>query len=265
MFKKKLYRFKNAIWTVAQPLTKYPTSVCDSVSDLFVWRSSHEWQTFFELIDIAALFEDRSNLGYAHFVFFNQVGEFICEKSITIKENFRVTLNISSIVGSSHGEVGTFAVFHSPIPSCIGQMDAYLSDRGYVSYCYRDSLLKSYVHGNFDAVSIGKDKIIQFLGGSSLLNREYHLQYEIKPCISHELCIVNPTPREQSFYYKIISVPARKILKIHEFSLPPGAIHLYPIYYDSYESRRLVIKSKLVMARPLVFRIQNQTLDVFHG
>jgi hypothetical protein len=47
--------------------------------------------------------------------------------------------------------------------------------------------------------------------------------------------------------------------------LPPGGIQLVPVRADKSEPVRLVIQSHLVMARPLVFRIQNLKLDVFHG
>jgi hypothetical protein len=48
-------------------------------------------------------------------------------------------------------------------------------------------------------------------------------------------------------------------------NLAPGGVQLVPVRVDKSGPVRLVIQSHLVMARPLVFRIQNLKLDVFHG
>jgi hypothetical protein len=125
--------------------------------------------------------------------------------------------------------------------------------------------LRAYVHGNLDAISLSADGELQLLGGSSFLRREYSLQHELQPGVVYELGMVNPTSTSQRCIYKLISAHSAKILYVQEVSLPPGGIQLVPVQSDKSESVRLVIQSHLVMARPLVFRIQNLKLDVFHG
>jgi hypothetical protein len=65
--------------------------------------------------------------------------------------------------------------------------------------------------------------------------------------------------------FDTISVRSGKILDVQAITLPPGGVQLVLVLDDKSEPMRLVIQSHLVMARPLVFRIQNLKLDVFHG
>jgi hypothetical protein len=50
-----------------------------------------------------------------------------------------------------------------------------------------------------------------------------------------------------------------------EAHVQPGACHVFSIGLDSSQLCHIVIVSRLVMARPVVFRINHQQLDVFHG
>ena len=53
-------RIKRAPWVLGQELTKKPVNKQSVISDLFVWRCNKDWDTYFELIDIAALFGNDS-------------------------------------------------------------------------------------------------------------------------------------------------------------------------------------------------------------
>ena len=55
-------RLKKAPWSFKQPLTKMPKYLGTPVSDLFVWRNSKDWNTFFELTDIAGMFDDNIDI-----------------------------------------------------------------------------------------------------------------------------------------------------------------------------------------------------------
>lgn len=261
----KLERLRRAIWTWRQPLTRIPAGVAAPISDLFVWRSSPEWQTFFELIDIPSLFEDDTLPRHVTMLFFDSSGRRILERKVDLQANCRQTLDISSIVGQAHGEAGTFAVFHSTTPTGVASLGSYLAERGYVSYCYRDAPLRAYVHGNLDAVAQGGDGGLQLLGGASFLRRQYSLQHEMQPGVVYELGLVNPTKSAQRCTCKLIAVHGGKIVGVQVVNVPPGGIQLLAVPVDESGSMRVVIESRLVMARPLVFRIQNLKLDVFHG
>jgi hypothetical protein len=258
-------RLKRAIWSWRQPLTHIPAEIDSPISDLFVWRSSENWQTFFELIDISSFFEDRNWPNKATLIFFDIKGERIFERSFELKPNRRRSLDISLIVGSSHGEIGTFAVFHTTPSSRITEFEAFLTERGYVSYCYRNAPLRSYVHGNLDAMSYKKDKGLRLLGGTSFLRREYRLQYQLQSDVSYEFALGNPTTFPMNFTFKLFLVEGGMEISKKLVCLAPGEMTLEKIDKDSRGARRLIIKSNLIMARPLVFRFKNLKLDVFHG
>lgn len=265
MIAQKIQRLRRAIWTWKQPLTRLPAPAADPISDLFVWRSSDEWETFFELIDIPSLFEDGQGQQHVTLAFFDGTGRQVLAHKVNLRANCRQTLDISSMVGRSHGETGTFAVFHSTTPSGVTKLGSFLAERGYVSYRYHGAPLRAYVHGNLDAISQGADGGLQLLGGRSFLSREYSLQHELQPGVVYELGMVNPTAGAQRCVCKLISVRSGKIMGVQPVNLAPGGIQLVPVRADKSEPVRLVIQSHLVMARPLVFRIQNLKLDVFHG
>lgn len=258
-------RTRRAVWTWRQPLTHHPVRANAPISDLFVWRSSPDWQTFFELIDISALFEDEAFPSRATFLFFDADGNRILERKVDLQANRRLTLDISSMVGRVHGEIGTFAVFHSQVPAAVTQLGAFLAERGYVSYCYLDAPLRAYVHGNFDAVAQKSDGGVQYLGGTSFLRRQYSLQHELLPGVVYEIGLVNTTANSKILTCKLISVPTGRIIGQHVQNVPPGGVHLVSVPVGESGSVSLVIESHLVMARPLVFRIQNLKMDIFHG
>ncbi len=235
------------------------------ISDLFVWRSSPNWQTFFELIDISSLFEDEAFPRLVTFLFFDGEGNRILERNVELQANSRQTLDISSIVGRDHGATGTFAVFHFQAPAALTQLGSFLAERGYVSYCYLAAPLRAYVHGNFDAVAQKSDGGLQYLGGTSFLLRQYSLQHKLIPGVVYEIGLVNPTSITKVFTCKLISVPTGRIIGQHVHNVLPGGVQLVSVPLGESVSVRLVIESRLVMARPIVFRIQNLKLDVFHG
>jgi hypothetical protein len=265
MIGQKIASLRRAVWTWHQPLTCIPAGADSPISDLFVWRSSEDWQTFFELIDIPSLFEDNQSSDQVTLIFFDGRGNIICEKLFNLMANYRQTLDISGLIGRNNGDSGTFAVFHSKTPTAVTKLGSFLAERGYVSYCYRNAPLMAYVHGNYDAISRGGDGELQMLGGTSFLNREYRLQYEFQSGLVYELGMVNPTPFMQYFTCKFFSVLTGKLQYSQNLSIAAGGIELFAVTDEKIGPLRLVIKSQLVMARPIVFRIQNRKLDVFHG
>ncbi len=98
-----------------------------------------------------------------------------------------------------------------------------------------------------------------------MLPREYRLQHEMKGVALYELGLVNPTSAEQRCAFQLVSTQTGKVLEMQNVDLEPRGAVLIPYHVDESESARVIIKSKLVMARPLVFRIQDNKLGVFHG
>lgn len=258
--------FRRGPWIWRQPLTLSPTLSGMPISDLFVWRKSPEWQTFFELIDISALFEDDDSCSrHVTVVFFDVEGRQILSQRVDLRANCRQTLDISAMLGKQSGEFGTFAVFHSTTPEVIVNLGSFLTERGYVSYRYSSAPLRAYVHGNFDAVARRADGGLELLGGTSFLQRKYSLQHELKDAVTYELGLVNPSGVAQRCTFKLISLLNAKATVVQVAIVPPGGIELVVLPVDKIGSTRLIIESRLVMARPVVFRIENLKLDVFHG
>ncbi len=257
-------RLRRATWTYKQPLTRVPDIAGASVSDLFVWRNSEEWKTFFELMDLPALFTGPDSAGgHVTLVLFDAAGQLLLEKTVEIKPGRRQTLSLFEIIGSGFGSVGTFSLFHAHPPKCLQVLGSHLAERGYVSYRYRCAPLRAYVHGNLDEIARLPDQRLQLLGGQSIRCREYHLQHALDTQGYYELGIVNPTPKKQRVVCRTLFANG-KLMDLQSVDLAPRGSHLFRVT-PQHTQQRIVISSRFVMARPLVFRIQNQTMDVFHG
>jgi hypothetical protein len=259
-------RLRRAIWVYKQPLTLVPTLNGAPVSDLFLWRNSNEWETFFELIDMQALFTGAVNAGRSvKIIFFDAKGRLFLEKSVNMEPFRRKTLAVSEIIGNVGGEYGTFAVFHSHTPKELTSIGSHLAERGYLSYRHRQAPLRAYVHGNLDAVAHLSDHCLQLLGGRSLLQREFRLQHILARQGVYELGIVNPTVTNQAIICQKLSGD-RKVIGEERTYLPPRGSHFFRIMPTSNQNWQwIVLRSRLVMARPIIFRLENDTADVFHG
>ena len=268
-FKKPLTmeKLRRALWTFKQPLTKRPELTGAPVSDLFVWRNAADWKTFFELTDISGLFIDREEMSrrYVTLFFFDNKGTLFLEKRLDMVPNQRQTLNLSVFLSKSESFFGTFCVFHSYTPKVVSDLGSFIAERGYVSYCYNGAPLRTYVHGNLDAIAQLPNKRLQPLGGGSLRAREYRLQHELLGPALYEVGIVNPTSRNQRLSCQVLSARSGEVFGTQEAQLRPRGSHVFPIQVDQSQPSRIVINSHLVMARPLVFRIRQQQIDVFHG
>jgi hypothetical protein len=257
-------RLRRATWTYKQPLTRVPASAGAPVSDLFVWRNAGEWETFFEITDLPGLFAEPSNVRRSvTLLFFDAAGRIFLEKTVEITPGRRNTLALSEIVGNDNGVVGTFSVFHTHTPESLRALGSHLAERGYVSYRYLGSPLRAYVHGNLDAIARLPDQRLQLLGGQSVWLREYNLQHALSAHCSYELGIVNPTEGKQRIECRTLSANG-KLVSSQVVVLPPRGSHLFKVMPEQ-EQQRIVMSSRLIMARPLVFCFQNQTMDVFHG
>ena len=259
-----IQRLRRATWSYRQPLTYKPSAEGATVSDLFVWRNSTIWETFFELTDLLSLFEESGNLSrQVTFVFFDNFGCKFLEKTFDLEQNLRFTLALSEIIGNVPSQFGTFAVFHSHTPNSICALGSHIAERGYISYRYRGAPLRSYVHGNLDAIARLPDLSLQMIGGRGLRLRNYNLQYDLSNHGIYELGMVNPTSKKLRIACEALScdgfISSSQVVDL----LPRGA-HLFSVF-PKHEQLRVVISSRLIMGRPLVFLIQNQTMDVFHG
>jgi len=254
-------RAKEVPWVLGQRLTRKPIKSLSVISDLFIWRWSEDWDTYFELIDIAALFGDDKK-HTVDIIFFDQNGNEFHRQFIDLNGLYRQKINIYDLllnINNVPGDYGTFAVFHQHTPNEVTEMDSYIAERGYVSYRYKDLPLLTYVHGNMDAI----DNTLTPLSGTSLLNRFYRLQYLMEMEKTYEIALINSSPSTKKVKF-IIMGNDNKILFKKNAILGSKQVYLFPIM-DLLEPSRLIIESKMVMARPVIFCFSAGAVDVFHG
>lgn len=266
--RRQLERARRALWVLKQPLTEKPERSGAAVSDLFVWRYSEDWETYFELTDIPGLFVsdgERDSDRFVTVMFFNSEGIAFLEKRFDLIPNQRQTVDLSACVSAAASSIGTFSVFHSRTPRAVSDLGSYIAERGYVSYRFKKAPLRTYAHGNLDAIALLPDKSTQLLGSRSFRAREYRLQHELRGPAQYELGIVNPSRQSRRFSCQVVSTRDDKVLETHVDQIPPRGCRVFRVPVNERQPVRLVIKSHLVMARPLVFRIQDQKMDVFHG
>ena len=260
-------RVGRKLWTFKQPLTKIPKSSGVPVSDLFVWRNSDIWQTFFEITDISGLFLDgeKNSKRKVTFFFFDNEGVLLYKECLDLISNRRQTIDLSVFLSNSKCTLGTFCVFHSHTPRVISELGSFIAERGYVSYVYNGASLRSYVHGNLDAISLRQNNSMEMLGANSFLPRAFMLQHELLGSAHYEINLVNASSRVQHLSCYILSIQSGEILDIRKAIILPRGTHMFQVKIEQSPTARIIIKSHLVMARPLVFRIKNKRMDVFHG
>lgn len=250
-----------------QPLAHYPSQGGMPVSDLFVWRKGKDWETHFELTDMVGMYDEGSQsecARHVEVVLFDSQGSEIRRQSIASPLHRRNVLDISALVPDNAGELGTFCVLHGGTPESMVALGSSLSERGYISFRYKQAPLRGYVHGNLNAASRLEDGRIERLAGSGLLEREFRLQHELQPGFEYEIGVVNPSRKAQNIRCDVLSVMDGRVVKTFSVRLPSGGCHAFPVKPDA-ASLRVVIRSRLVMARPLVFSFKDEKLAVLHG
>ena len=120
------------------------------------------------------------------------------------------------------------------------------------------------MHGNLDAVSFDGESI-SLLGARSFFNRKYNLQYLLDRPALYEFGLVNSTQYQRKVTYEVYSQEGGKLVEKKTVIISPGGINVYALKMNEINTARVVISSSLVMARPLVFRTNQNNMDVFHG
>ena len=263
--KKFIRRLKRAPWSFKQPLTKMPKYPDTPVSDLFVWRISNDWNTFFELTDIAGMFDDSIDvkMQFVIICIFDNSGDFLHEEKLKLQRNKRITIDFSRFNLLTKSEYGTFCIFHSHTPKRVTELGSFLAERGYVGYRYKKAPLRSYAHGNLDAIAQHYDGKRYLLGARSFLSRKYNLQYQLVGPADYEIGVVNTTSSVIDFSFEVLS-SNNEVIDIQKTVNPARGVSVFTVHLKSEKTARVIIKSHLVMARPLIFRIHGG-IDVFHG
>ena len=247
-------------------LTIIPNDSKSIVSDLFPYRILDGWNTYFELLNVPTLISpDFINTSYeVLFVFFDENG---AKKAEIIKNNVgagRETIDIKKMALSVGIKTnGNFAVFHLRNIEFVMKEGGYLTERGYVGYNNGKIKMKSYVHGNFDSVAFREDRSIICLGGSFLKKVEYRLQHELNGPALYEMCFTNNTAKKRTLCVQYFDQENK--LETTELIISSKGIKWFKKNVKKQEKGRIIVLSRLNLARPIVFRNHQEIFDVFHG
>jgi len=248
-------------------ITKTPSRKA-VISDLFINRIENDWETHFELLKTDHILSpQQSNItnNLATIFFFNRNGESIGFKKVDKMTNMKNTLNISSIaksLGIFHD--GLFAIFHHEVPDWYENYNSFLAERGYVGYINpHKGNIKSFVHGNMDSIALDENKNQFLLGEISYLNKEYHLQHQMDHDKLYELFFVNNSRKIQ--HVTVFEKKEKSIIETKQIIYPGGFEKFIKPIYKSNDNSKIIVKSKLPLARPIVFKHMESSFDVFHG
>mgnify|MGYP006079846331 CR=1 FL=1 len=238
------------------------------VSDLFPLRIEDNWNTFFELLNYQQILnpEDQNiECVTVEIKFYDKEGIFLKTHKIKTNNKLKQTLNLKEISNQlGINNDGVFVVFHQNDTPWISEQNSFLAERGYIGF-ENGTLgnIKSFIHGNLDAISQSKKGKERLLGNTSFLNKKYYLQLDLLYKFTYELFWVNPTSQIQQL---IIIETTQTKNKQTVLEIPPRAIKSFKLISSKNdEITKIIVKSKLYMARPIVFKYMETSFDVFHG
>lgn len=222
-------------------------------------------EDFFELLDINNLINadyQEAESNFATFVFYDLTGREIGRERVRVRQG-RQTIDVSSLVPNGYDGWGTYACFHENISKAVSESGSFIAERGYSGYEWKNMGARGYVHGNLDAIA-KSDKGEEMLGTSWREKLIYQLQHELTGPAVYEFALVNPTKKSQKVEF-IIKDPLLETELCEETYLPSRASFIKRVEVSDGQRLQLAIRSKFYMARPVVFRLQAHSMDVFHG
>jgi len=265
----KALKFKRKIklaFYVRKKLAKVPSNKHAVISDLFPIKQDDKWNTEFEFLNIANLILGDNLNGIPHKAeihFFDADGNHLGFSKIEISSMGRKTLRLAEFLKFNFTSAKTFAVFHDIQNYSLNIGKSFVAERGYCGYEYNRLGVKGYVHGNLDAVTLSDGKIIP-IGNKGFISRYFTVQHCLTGPSNYEFIFTNPTSRKVKITPNIMYENS-KWKKLQPFSINTKGSYNFNLYVNSGEKVFVRFKSKLYLARPVVFRVSNDSMDVFHG
>jgi hypothetical protein len=247
-------------------LTQKPKENSAVISDLFPIKQGNDWHTEFELLNVLGLIMGDNNESkpyMVNFYFFSSSGNLLGSRSVTVGNIGRKTIKLSEVMIGEIKEAATFSVFHPPIYGKTEMTGSFLAERGYTGYEYRNLGVKGYVHGNLDAVALSNGKV-EPLGNSGLISRYYTVQHCLRGPAKYEFVFTNPTSKKITITPNI-SLNKTKWKTMEALTMNSLGSKTFTVGIKESEKAYVRFKSKLYLGRPVVFRISNDSMDVFHG
>jgi len=246
-------------------LTKVPAEN-SVISDLFPIQPVGEWTTDFELLNLGELALGNSSSRKSSPVliyFFDRYGLVVGKREVFQNNVARLTIRISDYLNDELEHSTSFSVFHQCSTSSLNQSGSFLAERGYCGYGLKGFQMKGYVHGNLDALAY-KNGEISPIGNSGFFSREYIVQHLLIGPAKYDLVLTNPTN------LKIKITPYTQMRKgdwkkLEAIFLSPLGAHTLQLTLKDGETALLKFRSPLYLCRPVIFRVGQESMDVFHG
>tara|TARA_B110000003_G_C16569218_1_gene503625 strand:+ start:300 stop:1067 length:768 start_codon:yes stop_codon:yes gene_type:complete len=218
-----------------------------SISDAYLWRTDNGYKTTYRYTDILNLFYKEEG-SYLDLTFYSKDNKFL--KKITLhKLNFTNELLIDKDFLNGIEGFGVFYVFYGSKTN--SRSDLILSSRGYVGFSYKGNL-SSFVHSNLYAKyqsldgSFESSDIIQ----TSLFENIYRIQNLFLNFTKCELFFSNPSSKKIKFS-----------INKDKYSLGVNC----SIIIDISNKKEILITSKCMFLRPIIFNYKDDYYDVYHA
>ncbi len=236
-----------------------------SISDLFVWRCDDEWETEFDLFNIASFaFPDLLPQEECRIILFDKDGLRIADHSLVLSPFERRALKISDYLSGNKG-LGTFAIFHHSICDVrYEQFKTHLTERGYIGYRRKGDSLKSFCHGNLQSLSQGPhQKDFSYVAATAAPMR-YHPQLILSDSRKIELIYTNPSARAQSLSINLFDKAGHKVEEKHAV-VPSRAVRIIEVDNADGLIHTFDNTGGIVMWRPVIKKYYDTHFDVMHG
>lgn len=253
-------------WIDSNPVAELrPFNARAAISDLFVWRCNDEWETEFDLFNISSfVYPEQAPQEECRIIVFNGDGRQMSDHALTLAPFECRNIKMSDYLGGQTG-VGTFAVFHhSPCATQYESFKTHLTERGYIGYRRKGDAIKTYCHGNLQALSQAPlEKGFSYVAATTASMR-YHPQLILSDSQRIELIYTNPSTRGQALRVNLFDATGQKIGEKNAV-VPARAVRIIEINNDDGAIHTFDNHGGIVMWRPVIKKYYKTHFDVMHG
>jgi len=239
-------------------------------SDLFIWRDPSIWDNYFNIAHLGPILNPHYQDSYDVLVeFYGSCGKLLGGKKLAVSYGENRLFNLSELSDGlcKNGENGTFAIFHLvDIKEMLNGERICIGERGFVSYKRKSdaSLLRSYAHGNVNAVAYSlKTQTSRCIGVKQKNNLYYRAQLRLDDAISSEIALVNFLEKDTDITMYQYKGGLKEKLK--SINVSSGGVVIIQSELDFDDRYIIEFESKVNFLRPVIFKYYENHFDVLHG
>ncbi len=240
--------------------TYYPNYEKACVSDFFYWVFDNNFNTKFMLTNISShIMPSLPQEDNVKFIVYDHNGNILKQFNILLLPNETKEIIFSDLNIKGYG---SFFVFHEfSRLNNLSNYGSFIAERGYVGYKKNDGVW-NFMHGNYNACYLNKKNKIKSIISKSFFNQFYYPQVSFKDTDRFKIIINNPTKSQTKVDIECYNN------KKNSIKLKNAVINSFSTYifkFDSIDIDYIVIKSKILFCRPLIFKEYKTYFDIFHG